>query len=215
MKLSKTTVIIVDDHPVLRRGLKAFIDQDLHLQVRKELASIDQTVAYLEKCQRLPQVALIDLSLADGNGLDLIKTISVRYSKINTLVLSMLEESVFAARSLAAGARGYIMKSESPDQILTAIKEVACGRLWLSQHASMALIDKQILAGRMGETPNKLSHREREVLSYISQGLKSSEIACVMGISSKTVNSHKESLKQKLGANSSSELSVFASLKDI
>ena len=106
MHKNKTTLVIVDDHPVLRRGLNALIEQDSQLQVRREFAGIRQSLDYLEKCQSLPHVALVDLSLQDGNGIDLIKTIANRFSAIKVLVLSILEESVFAARCLAVGARG-------------------------------------------------------------------------------------------------------------
>ncbi|NRA46641.1 MAG: response regulator transcription factor [Oligoflexales bacterium] len=210
MHKNKTTLVIVDDHPVLRRGLKALIEQDSQLQVRREFAGIRQTLDYLEKCQSLPHVALVDLSLQDGNGIDLIKTIANRFSAIKVLVLSILEESVFAARCLAVGARGYIMKSEGPDRMLAAVRAVAKGQLWLSESVSLALIDKQIANGRVEPQPEKLSRREREVLGYIRQGFKSGEIASIMGISSKTVNSHKESLKQKLGAITASQLAVYA-----
>lgn len=202
------SVLVVDDHPVVRRGIEVLIKLEPKLYLKRDLGSYQETLDYLGSCQVLPNVAVIDLSLKDGNGIELIRIINQKYQSINILVLSMHEESVFISQCLRAGARGYIMKSSPPFKFIQAIKSVASGELWLSEEVAKSLLNKQYDLQK--KVKDKFSKREKEVLRLMAMGYKSADIAASLGISVKTINTHKENLKNKLGLSSIEQLIAYA-----
>ncbi len=202
----RAEVLIVDNCPIIRRGLVELIDQEKDLVVCGEAESI---LSALDGIQRYsPQVVLLDLSLGHESGLELIKDIKVRYPAVSMLVLSMHEEEFYAERVLRAGAKGYIMKQQATDQILTAIRRVLGGEVYLSDAMS-----SKILRNVTGETPTKagspidrLSDRELEVFRLIGGGLGTRQIAERFSRSVKTVETYREHIKLKLDLKDSSEL---------
>ena len=205
------SILIVDDHPVLRRGLRFLLEQEPDFDVVKDLDGITDTLEYLESCESLPDVALVDISLKGETGIELIGTIRHRFPTVKNIVITMHEERVYGQRSLKNGALGYIMKSEDPAVVAYAIRKVNAGQLWISQDLSKIIVEQQYCkSSNSDENLLSFSSRERQVLLRISSGLKSSDIANDMGLSVKTINTYKERLKDKLGLESTSQLLKYA-----
>ncbi len=209
-KTPKRSVFIVDDHSIVRRGLKQLIDQEADLAVCGEA---ENGQAALEAIKKLaPDVALVDLSLDGESGLELIKDIKARYPKVLGLVLSMHDEAFYAERVLRAGAKGYIMKLQAPDLILKAIRRVLSGEIYLSDPMASKMLRK--VAG--GEDPivgspiERLSDRELEVFQLIGIGLGTRHIAERLSRSVKTVETYREHIKLKLDLKDATELTQAA-----
>lgn len=190
-------IYIVDDHPLVREGLVSKICKHPGLTVCGESGDADE--AYREIVREQPDIALIDLSLCDASGLDLIHRIHVRHPQINLVAISMYDEKIYGSRARRAGARGYINKREISDHVIEAINKVMSGKPFFSIDATSAS-DKMV----------KLSNRESQVFELISQGLTMQEIADQLHVSIKTVETHRENIKTKLDLKSSHELTVYA-----
>lgn len=206
VKSRKKPVLIVDDHPLVRRGMAQLISNDPGLAVCGEASSIAEALTAAEST--CPEVALVDLSLKDGAGLELIKEFASRYPALAVLVVSMHEEDLYAERALRAGARGYIMKDSPPDEVLKAIRQVLSGKVYLSGAMEEGILRK-IVGGKMDArraTPDGLSDRELEVFQSMGAGLSTRQIAERMGVSIKTVHAHREHIRTKMGLKDSSEL---------
>ncbi len=202
----KAKILIVDDYPIMRRGLVELIDQERDLAVCGEAESIASALDAIK--QRSPQVVLVDLSLKNESGLELIKDIKLRYPKIMILVLSMHDEEIYAERVLRAGAHGYIMKQQATDQILAAIRRVLAGEFYLSD-AMASKIVRSVTGDRPAPTSSpveRLSDRELEVFRLIGAGLGTRQIAERFSRSIKTVETYREHIKLKLDLKDSSEL---------
>ncbi len=209
-KTPKRSIFIVDDHSIVRRGLKQLIDQEADLAVCGEA---ENGQAALEAMKKLaPDLALVDLSLGGESGLELIKDIKARYPKVSVLVLSMHDEAFYAERVLRAGAKGYIMKLQAPDLILKAIRRVLSGEIYLSDPMASKMLRK--VAG--GEDPiigspiERLSDRELEVFQLIGIGLGTRHIAERLSRSVKTVETYREHIKLKLDLKDATELTQAA-----
>jgi DNA-binding NarL/FixJ family response regulator len=198
-------VIIVDDHPIIRQGLRAVIDQQPDMVVCGEAWSVSQALQVMDST--VPDLAIVDLSLKDSSGLDLIKDIAIRWPNVQVLVLSMRDEAFYAERVLRAGARGYVTKDEGPQKVVDALRKVLRGEIHLSDQMASKILRK--FAG--GPTPtaslvDSLTDRELQVLQLIGSGLPTREIAERLHISTKTVDSHREHIKEKLRLESATEL---------
>ena len=192
-------VAIVDDHPIVRQGLAQVINRKDDLTVCCECDNAADALKLFDKCR--PDVAVVDLSLKDSSGLDLIKDIAVRFPDIAVLVLSMRDESLYAERALRAGARGYVTKAEGTEIVIEGIRRVLAGEIYLSQAISGKVL-RAMLPGRgksAGDPTRRLSDRELEVLNMIGSGQGTGEIAAHLHLSVKTIESYRERLKQKLG----------------
>lgn len=202
----KKKVFVVDDHPFVREGLKQVLDQQEDLAVCGESATAREALANFEQAN--PDIIVVDLSLEDRNGVELIKDIRTRSQQVPILVLSMHDETLHAERVLRAGANGYVMKRESPPILLAAIRAVLKGQCYISEAVSGQLLRQEI--GRppsMDEfSVERLSDREFEVFELIGHGHRRSTIAEQLNISVKTVESHCERIKRKLGLRSADEL---------
>ncbi len=201
-------ILLVDDHPVLRKGLKDLIEEEKDLVVSAEAGDCNEAINIL--ANNKIDVAVLDLTLeGEMSGLDLARSIRERFPKVKSLILSMHDESLFAERSIKAGARGYIMKKEATTNIVGAIRKVMNGELYLSERISGKIIDK-LLHGHSddssGSPLDSLANREFEVFQMIGNGLSSSEISKKMNISVNTVDSHRRNIKEKLGLTSAAEL---------
>jgi DNA-binding NarL/FixJ family response regulator len=195
-------VLIVDDHPIVRHGLKTMIDAEPDLMVCGEAQSDREARAALRAVD--PDVMIVDVSLAQGDGMDLVREVHAQRPELPMLVLSMHDESIYAERLLAAGARGYIMKEAAFDQLLVALRKVLGGGVYLSE--AMASRLGNVVADPVG----RLSNRELQVLSLIGRGLSSRQAAESLNVSVKTVESHRQSLKRKLNLATNAQLLQYS-----
>ncbi len=204
-RTDKACVFIVDDHPVVRQGLTALINQESDLNVCGDAE--DSTQAMDRIVQIKPDIAVVDLALGDDTGLDLIRRIKGRLPDLLILVLSMHHESFYAERVLRAGGRGYIMKEEAPQQILTAIRKVLEGEIYLSDEMSARLLSTlfETTPGHNASLVDRLSDRELQVFELIGRGLRTREVAEKLYLSIKTVESHRANIKKKLGLKHTNE----------
>ena len=203
-------VLIVDDHPVVRQGLAVVINSATDLFVCGEAENPAQALSLILTLQ--PDIVLVDLSLGDADGLELIKDIKARHPSLPALVISMHDESVYAERALRAGARGYCTKQQAVTSIAAAIRRVLSGEVHLSEHMITRILRK-VAEGDEPKTSgpiDTLSDRELQVLRLIGQGFGTSEISEKLHISVKTVETHREHLKSKLAIGTAAELTRYA-----
>lgn len=202
---AKTRVLVVDDHPIVRQGLKQLIDHEPDLIVCGEAADRTETLNALKK--KRPDICILDISLKRDSGLELIKQIRARGFKLPILVLSMHSESLYAERVLRAGGQGYVMKNEGAESLLTAVRQVLAGTIYLSTIMSGHLISK-VVAGQLdGRAPiETLSDRELDVFRLIGFGRTTREIAEELGLSVKTIESYRAHIKKKLTLKSATQL---------
>lgn len=208
----KARILLVDDHPVLRLGIAELINSEGSLEVCGEatnLADAYQAVAKLK-----PDLVIADISLEGNSGIELMKELAYRWSDLPVLAYSMHDEQVYAERALRAGARGYLMKQHAPEMLLEAISQILNGRIYLSKPMSDRLLGKFVGSrqpGATSESPiDRLSDRELEVLQLLGKGMTTSQIAESLCLSTKTVETYREHLKQKLSLNSGPELVRYA-----
>jgi len=202
--------MVVDDHPLVRSGFPQLIESEPDLMVCCEAADMKEALALIKHCT--PDLAIIDLSLPDGNGLELIKRIQSMHPIIPILVSSMHDEDLFAERALRAGAKGYINKQEAGEEVIVATRQVLDGRIYLSTHMIERLKLEQ--AGKpqapIQSPVEHLSNRELEVYELIGNGMTTSEIAGKLHLSIKTIETHRANIKTKLGLCSAGELTRSA-----
>jgi DNA-binding NarL/FixJ family response regulator len=204
-KPSKKKILIVDDHPIMRRGLAELIDLEKDLMVCGEADSTKMALEIIKT--HAPDVALVDLSLKNESGLELIKDIKARFPNVLVLVLSMHDEGFYSERVLRAGAKGYIMKQQATDMVLVAIRRVLAGEVYLSEAMSSKVL-RNITGKKIEKTASvdQLSDRELEVFRLIGTGLGTRQIADRLSRSVKTVETYREHIKLKLDLKDSSEL---------
>ncbi|MBU0506076.1 MAG: response regulator transcription factor [bacterium] len=199
-------VFIVDDHPIVRHGLKKIFEQEADLTVCGEAE--DVATALKEIQEKAPDLIVVDLSLKNSNGLDIIKAVKTT-NDIPIIVLSIHDETIYAERVLRAGAKGYVMKQEAADQLIIAIRKVMTGEIFVSDKMGKYLLQKYIDGGAMADfvSPiSKLSDREIEIYRLIGEGRSTRQIAEDLALSIKTVESHRAHIKQKLRLKSGTEL---------
>lgn len=205
-------VLIVDDHPIVRQGLRRMIELEPDLAVCGEAQTEKEAREAIRELA--PDVVIVDISLGQGDGLELVRDVHAQRPELPMLVLSMHDELIYAERLLAAGASGYIMKQAASDQLITALRQVLEGARYLSESLASALqlareTGTSSLAA-VGDPVHRLSNRELQVLSFIGRGLSSREAADALGLSIKTVESHRQSLKRKLNLATNAQLLQFA-----
>ena len=203
-----TRILIVDDHPLVRSGFAQLIGDCPDLEVCGEAGDMAEALAQIEAAR--PDLAIIDLSLAGGSGLDLIERIKSRDKNILMLVASMHDETLYAERVLAAGARGYINKQEAQDSIIRAIRQVLSGKVYLSQHMTDRLLSGMVDANGEKRDIDSLSNRELQVFELIGQGVSTSRMAVQLNLSTKTIETHQAHIKKKLGLSSAHQLTQRA-----
>lgn len=201
----KSRIFLVDDHPIVRRGLQLLVGFEQDLAVCGEAESAH--IAVQSVAETKPDIVVIDLMLKAGSGLELIKQLRSQFSRLKMLVFSMRNEGIYAERALRAGANGYIAKEEGAEKALEAIRTILTGKNYVSERISAKMVERIAAGGAPGQTAQeRLSDRELEVLEMIGEGMSSREIAVQMGISMKTVESHREHIKSKLHLSGSAEL---------
>lgn len=203
-------VFVVDDHPIVRHGFAQLLALEPDLELCGQAADARAAVAAIAAAK--PDVVIVDVSLGEASGIDLIGEIKQRLPRAAVLVVSMHDEQLYAERSLRAGAGGYVMKHEAPTAIVRAIRTVAAGGIFVSEAVSARLLQRLAARGGPGdESPlGALSNRELHVLELIGRGLGTREIAELLHISIKTVESYRARLKEKMNLRSGIELTRFA-----
>jgi DNA-binding NarL/FixJ family response regulator len=203
-------VILVDDHPIVRKGLRRLIENDPGLAVCAEAEGVREAREAIR--QHRPDAVIVDLFLKDGDGIELVREVHAHHPGLPLLVLSMHDESVYAERLLEAGARGYVMKHEASDVLVHALHEVLAGRRHVSEAISARLLRKTG-AGRVpaDSSPiDPLSNRELQILQMIGRGLSSRQVAESLNLSIKTIEAHRQRIKRKLKLKTGAQLVNFA-----
>jgi DNA-binding NarL/FixJ family response regulator len=204
-------VLIVDDHPIVRQGLRRMIDLEPDLLVCGEAQGEREARSAIRDLS--PDVAIVDISLGQGDGLELVRNVHAQHPALPMLVLSMHDELIYAERLLAAGARGYIMKHAASEQLLVALRQVLEGGTYVSDAVAAMLGQGQgsgtVPTGGM-DPIDRLSNRELQVLNLIGRGQSSREAAEALGLSVKTVETHRQSLKRKLNLATNAQLVQYA-----
>lgn len=198
-------ILIVDDHPVVREGLAMQIATQPDLAVCGEAEDVAGALALLESAR--PDVAIIDISLKNGNGIDLIRRIRDRQSPVRILVWSMYAENLYAERALRAGAQGYLHKGRATHNLLDAIRAVVAGKVYVSGELADELL-KRVVGGKVAERSpvDRLSDRELEAFGLMGHGLTTEAIAAKMHVSPKTVETYRARIKEKMGLSNITEL---------
>ena len=205
----KTRIYIVDDHPLVRRGLITLIDAEPDMEVCGQAEDASKATSDIMKIR--PNLVIADISLKGNSGIELIKNIKAFDPSIQVLVLSMHDESVYALRVLKAGARAYVMKNDMIEKVLAAIRRIRTGQLYVSDNVASQMLN-QIVSGRPenAESPvSGLSDRELEIVTLIGSGFPTREIASKLHISVKTVETHRAHIKRKLNLRNAMQLVQF------
>ena len=202
----KRKILIVDDHPLTRRGMAELIGQQVDLSICGEAGDADQALAAVAALK--PHLVLADVALPGKPGLELIKDVKSLHPDVLILVVSMHDESLYAERALRAGARGYLMKNEGGEKLIAAIRQVLAGKVYVSETMSAKILD--VFSGRRHRgddtTMGGLTDREFEVFQFIGQGLTTREIGERLRMSGKTVETHRLHIREKLGLKTGPEL---------
>lgn len=203
-------ILLVEDHPIVRRGLAQVLEQEVDLEVCGEAEEAGRALDLIESLS--PDLVIVDISLPGVDGIDLIKQTRAKGIEVPMLVLSMHEEAIYAERVIRAGGQGYVMKQEATEQLIGAIRKVMRGDLHLSDRISSRIVGR--LAGGIkaqgGSPVDVLSDRELQVFRLIGQGHGTREIAQAFQLSVKTIESHREHIKHKLNLKNSRELVLHA-----
>jgi len=207
---AKSRILIVDDHPLFREGLRQMIERNPEWVVCGEAADAAEAEAAVASLK--PELIIIDISLGGSSGLDLIKSIKTQYEELPILVISMHDETLFAERAMRAKAMGYVMKHEPARTVQAAISKVLAGNIYLSEKMSTVMLSKFML-GKEDEPASAvetLSDRELEVFRMLGQGKGTRQIAKELNLTIATINSFRARIKEKLQLKSSSELVLHA-----
>ena len=203
---AKRKVLIVDDHPILRQGIAQLIQREEDLEICGEAEDAQAALKLIEELK--PDVAVVDISLRDSSGIDLIKDMKIRCPSVPVLVLSMHNESFYAERCFRAGARGYVTKGEPSAKVIEGIRQVLSGEVYVSEKIASKMVCKMVGSRRDSDqyTIDRLSDREFEVFELIGQGMQTREIAERLHLSVKTIDAHRENIKRKLKLRDATDL---------
>ncbi len=208
----KSRLLIVDDHPVMRQGLAQLLNLEKDMTVCGQAGSAPQGLS--SACTMLPDLTIVDISLKGASGLDLIKDIHSFLPKMPVLVLSMHDETIYAERALRAGAKGYVMKQEAAESVITAIRRLLAGQIYLSEAMNSRLVNRFATGAPAADgrrsIVGRLTDRELQILQQIGLGKGTRHIAEDLHISVKTVETHRAHLKEKLQLRNAPELVRFA-----
>jgi DNA-binding NarL/FixJ family response regulator len=205
-KLKISTIFIVDDHELVRQGLRQLIDSEVDMQLIGEASNVAEALNM--RLSLSPDVAIVDLSLPDGNGLDLIKKLHSWKASMKIIALSMHDDELYAERAINNGASGYINKQDSVQKLLVGIRQVIDDKIFVKPKIAKRLQQCQSnhVTCEQKDTLIKLTDRELQVFDYIGKGLKTKEIASQLNLSIKTIETHRRHLKDKLSLTSGTQL---------
>jgi DNA-binding NarL/FixJ family response regulator len=201
----KRQILIVDDHPIVLRGLQELLVREPDVEVCGGADNVADALRQVEASR--PDLVVVDISLGESSGIDLIAEINARYAGVKTLVWSMYDEEVFAERALRAGAMGYVNKKEPVGNVVQAIRQVLRGEMYASPQVTNALLRRVGGRAPLDEDPIRtLSDRELQVFQMLGHGMTTKEIAAKLELSPKTVDSHRENIKSKLDVRHATDL---------
>lgn len=203
-------VLVVDDHPVFRKGIIALLGEQENLSICGEAEDALRALTAMRQLE--PDIAVVDISMPGTNGIELTKSMLSERPDLKILVLSMHDETLYALRALRAGAKAYVMKAEAMDYVSEAIKKIIDGGIYVSPRFSERLVFRAVQSkeGGMGSPVDKLSDREMEVLHLLGKGFGTREIAAELHLSIKTIETHRMHIKDKLDFKDASEMVRFA-----
>jgi DNA-binding NarL/FixJ family response regulator len=206
----KARILLVDDHPMLRSGLIRLIDQQPDMVCCGEAGSVSEGQMAVAKFK--PDLAILDLLLKGGDGLELAKTLKLQFPDLRILILTQYEAPLYAERALRAGALGYVVKDQAADELLTAIRAVLAGEVYLTRALASRLL--HTFVGTTSKAPSgglaQLTDRELHVLQLLGAGMSTRQIAAELKLSFKTVETHRENIKRKLSLRGAAELIHYA-----
>jgi DNA-binding NarL/FixJ family response regulator len=199
-------ILVLDDHPITRYGLTQLISREADLEVCGDAATASEALTTIKSAR--PDLVLADITLPGRSGLEFLKDVQTQYPGLPVLVMSMHDESIYAERVLRSGGRGYIMKSEGGERLLEALRQVLRGQVYVSKTMSATLLDHLTRPRPQSclATPSALSDREFEIFELIGQGLSTRHIGERLNLSVKTVDTHRQHIKQKLNLRTGPEL---------
>jgi len=209
--MTRKRVLLVEDHIVVRQGIKALLSDEKDLEIVGEADNGREALALVEKLH--PDVVLMDISMPGLNGVEATHQICQRYDDVKVVILSMYASEEYVFQVLRAGASGYVLKQSDSSEVLTAIRAALAGGSFLSPPISRAVIDDYIHRAEVrgqGDDLDPLTSREREVLQLLAEGFSNKEIAQQLNISVKTVESHRSNMMSKLGVSNKTELVKYA-----
>ena len=206
----KTQVLIVDDHPIVREGVRRRIESQPDMAVCCDVGRGSEAMAFINSNQ--VDITIVDISLEGRSGIDLIKQIRASKLGFPILVLSVHDEVTYAQRALAAGAQGYLLKSEAPGRIIEALRRLLAGEFFISRFIANKLFARMGATGESNRGIANVSDRELEVLEAVGNGLSTRQIANALSLSISTIETYKHRLKIKLGLDSAAELATYASV---
>ncbi|MBU1565492.1 MAG: response regulator transcription factor [Proteobacteria bacterium] len=206
MEQKSMSIIIVEDHPIFRMGMKEMIEHEPDMCVCGEAGDVASALKLIR--EQKPDLVVVDLSLKGSNGLDLVKEIAEHHKPTLSLVLSMHDEALHAERCILAGAKGYIMKQEASESVVLAIRRIMAGHIHVSPRIMSHILNSfQKQPDLVNESPLKrITDREFEIFQLIGRGMSPKQIAGQLNISVKTIGTYRERIKEKLGLNSAGEL---------
>ena len=202
----KKTVFVVDDHPIVRQGLTLLINQEADLAVCGEAEEMHSALSAIQAAR--PDILIVDISLNGPDGLELLKNVRITAPRLPVLILSMHDESIYAERALRAGANGYIMKQEATEKVLVALRRILSGEIYVSDRIANSMLRHYVRGAKPSEhsSISDLTDRELEVFRLIGEGHGTRQIAEVLHLSVKTVESYQAHIKEKLSLRSAREL---------
>jgi DNA-binding NarL/FixJ family response regulator len=208
--VKKYHVLVVDDHPLFRKGVVQLLNDEPDMEVRAQTGSSSEALGAIRRNDL--DLAVVDISLDGGpNGIELTKSIRAERPRLPILILSMHDETLYAERALRAGARGYVMKREALDQFIIAVRTVLRGEIFISPSMSTRMVYDHIHGRDYSRSPvDRLSDRELEVLQLIGKGHDVHDIARGLHLSEKTVEAHRAHIKEKLNLANAREVTRFA-----
>ena len=200
-------IVIVDDHPIVREGMAHLIEEKFGSE-HKVTGQAENAEQALDAIDRLrPDMVIVDIFLKGSDGIELVKRIKSKYPDINVLVMSMHDESLYASRAIAAGAEGYVMKQEKPEEVLNAIEKVLHGKVYLSDKIATSLLRRRTTHTEEGfSLVSRLTDRELEVFRLFGIGWTTRKISDHLHLSVKTIETYRARIKEKLGLNTANEL---------
>jgi DNA-binding NarL/FixJ family response regulator len=201
-------ILIVDDHPLMRAGLTELISGEADIEL---CGQADDAASAMQAIETLaPDIVVLDLTLGRDDGVALVTSIHSRWPSLAILVLSMHDEALYAERLLTLGARGYVMKQEAAEVFLAALRRIIGGELYVSPALASRLYARLSRAREPGTQVDSLTERERQVMREVARGKGTQEIAAALGMSAKTVDSHRRNIREKLGLATPGDLVRYA-----
>lgn len=207
---NKTNILIVDDHPIVRQGLAELVNHENDFVVCGQAEDAHQAMKAVKELK--PDMAIVDISLKETSGMELIKNLNLQYPNLPVLALSMHDESLYAERALRAGARGYIMKVEATEKVIMAIHKILNGEIYISDKMAAKMMHKLVGRGNkiIASPLDSLSNRELEVFQLIGKGFGTRQISERLYLSIKTIETYRAHIKEKLHLADAPELLQYA-----